>query len=97
MELDLKPELLADAAAVSLDVGERLAAVDLGLALAEQVEIGSVQDDDDRIHAAPPESRHREERSNAAIQDAAGRATFPGLLRLTLAMTATVRPRCNLL
>ena len=53
MKLDRKPEFLADAAAVRLDVGERLAAVDLRLALAEQVEIGTVQHDDDRVHAVP--------------------------------------------
>ena len=56
MELDRKPEFVADAAAVRLDVGKRLVAVDLGLALAEQIEIGAVQDHDDRIHALPPES-----------------------------------------
>ena len=54
MELDREPELLADAPAVRLDVGERLAAVDLRLALAEQVEIGSVQDNDDRVHGGSP-------------------------------------------
>ena len=52
MELDRKAEFLADAAAVRLDVGERLAAVNLRLALAEQVEIGTVQDNDDRVHRA---------------------------------------------
>src|ERR1700685_1128863 len=54
MELDRKPELLADAAAVRLDLGERLAAVNLRLTLAEQIEIGTVQDDDDRAHGASP-------------------------------------------
>src|SRR5579863_1498703 len=37
MELDLKPELSPDPPAVGFDLGERLAAVDLGLALAEQI------------------------------------------------------------
>ena len=53
MELDRKPELLADAATVRLDVGQRLAAVDLRLAFSQEVEIGAVQDNDDRIHALP--------------------------------------------
>ena len=48
MKLDRKPEFLADATAVRFDIGQRLAAVDLRLALAEQVEIGAVQDHDDR-------------------------------------------------
>ena len=43
MELDLEPELAADAAAIRLDLGERLAAIDFRLALPEQVEIGTVQ------------------------------------------------------
>ena len=54
MELDRKPEFLAGATAVHLDIGKRLTAVDLRLALAEQVEIGAVQDHDDRIHAISP-------------------------------------------
>ena len=54
MELDRKPELSPHPPAVGFDLGERLAAVDLGLALAEQIEIGSVQDDDDRAHGASP-------------------------------------------
>src|SRR5579872_6166886 len=54
MELDRKPEFFAEAATVRLDVGERLAAVDLRLALAEQIEIGAVQDNDDRMHAIFP-------------------------------------------
>ena len=53
LELDRKPEFLADAAAIRLDIGERLAAVDLRLALAEQIEIGAVEDNDDRVHAIP--------------------------------------------
>src|SRR5271165_1470775 len=53
MELDLEPELAADALAIGLDLGERLAAVNVRLALAEQVEIGTVQDADDRAHADP--------------------------------------------
>ena len=39
VELDRKPEFAADPAAVRFDIGQRLAAVDLRLALAEQVEI----------------------------------------------------------
>src|ERR1700722_7910916 len=54
MKLDRKPKLAANTAAVRLDVGQRLAAIDLRLALAEQVEIGPVQDHDDRTHALPP-------------------------------------------
>src|SRR5271169_5673880 len=37
MELDRKPEFCADATAVRFDIGQRLAAVNLRLALAEQV------------------------------------------------------------
>src|SRR5258708_11787072 len=62
MKLNRKPKLAADAAAVRFDVGERFAAIDLRLALAEQIEIWTVQDDDDRIHLIPPESRRCEER-----------------------------------
>ena len=51
MELDLEPELAADAAAIRLDLGERLTAINFRLALPEQVEIGTVQDSDDRVHA----------------------------------------------
>jgi hypothetical protein len=42
MKLDRKPKLTADTAAVRVDVGQRLAAVDLRLALAEQIEIRTV-------------------------------------------------------
>ena len=54
MKLDRKPKFAADAAAVRFDVGQRLAAVDLRLALAEQIEIGAVQDNDDRSSRALP-------------------------------------------
>ena len=43
MELDLEPELAANAAASRFDVGERLAAIDFRLTFPEQVEIGTVQ------------------------------------------------------
>src|SRR5277367_487710 len=81
MKLDRKPKLTADTAAVRFDVGQRLAAIDLRLAHAEQVEIRAVQDHDDRTHALPPTSRHREERSDVAIQRAVERPITPGLLR----------------
>src|SRR5271154_246606 len=54
MKFDRKPQFFADAAAVRFDLGQRLAAVDLRLALAEQIEIRAVQDNDDRAHALPP-------------------------------------------
>src|SRR3984957_631960 len=57
MKLDRKPKLTADTAAVRFDVGQRLAAVDLRLALAGQIEIRAVQDNDDRIHAISPPLR----------------------------------------
>ena len=44
------PSSRAERAAVRLDVGQRLAPVDFRLALAEQVEVGPVQDDDDAAH-----------------------------------------------
>jgi hypothetical protein len=47
VEADLEPDLGPEPPAVGLDVGERLAPVDLGLALAEQVQVRSVQDIDD--------------------------------------------------
>src|ERR1700693_515806 len=58
MKLDRKPKLAADPAAVRFDVSQRLAAVDLRLALAEKIEIGTVQDNDDRIHAISPALAH---------------------------------------
>ena len=57
-ELDLEPELGPYAAAVRLDVGQRLAAVNLRLALAEQIEIGAVQDGDDGLTAILPSIMH---------------------------------------
>jgi hypothetical protein len=54
MELDRELELGAHAPAFGLHVRQGLAAVDLRLALAEQVEIGPVQDDDDSAHALDP-------------------------------------------
>src|SRR5277367_2056664 len=77
MELDLKPELLADAAAVRLDVGQRLAAVDLRLALAEQIEIGSVQDNNDRAHRASPQWRRG--RRFACVSTTGGRPAHAAL------------------
>src|ERR1700722_17282628 len=58
MKLDRKPKFAANAAAVRLDVGQGLPAVDLRLPLAEQIEIGAVQDNDDRIHAISPALAH---------------------------------------
>ena len=45
-EVDLEPERLAGLPAVLLDVVERLAAIDPGLALAEHIEVGTVEDED---------------------------------------------------
>ena len=45
------PSSAATRRALRLDVGERLAPVDLRLALAEQVEVGAVQHIDGRVHA----------------------------------------------
>ena len=55
MKLDREAECFAYGPAFCLDVGERLAAIKLRLALAEQIEIGAVQDHDDRTHALPPQ------------------------------------------
>ncbi len=44
-EIDREPELGAGRLAIRFDRGERLAAIDAGLALAERVEIGTVQDE----------------------------------------------------
>src|SRR5271154_4686695 len=63
MELDRKPELSPDPSAVRLDVGQRLAAVNLWLALAEQVEIGTVQDKHDRVQSASPQRRRMRPRA----------------------------------
>ena len=49
-ELDRQTELGCGAAAERLDVGERLAAVDLRLALAEQVEVRPVENGDGAAH-----------------------------------------------
>src|SRR6202021_131760 len=54
VKLDREPKFCSDAATIRFDIGKRLAAIDLGLALAEQIEIGTVQAHDDRIHALPP-------------------------------------------
>jgi hypothetical protein len=59
MKLNRKPEAAANAAAVRLHIGQRLAAVDLRLALAEQIEIGTVQDNDDGILSISPRARRR--------------------------------------
>ena len=44
-EIDLQPEPRAGLLAVGLDVGQRLAAIDARLALAEHIEVGTVQDE----------------------------------------------------
>src|SRR5262249_17720506 len=49
-EFDLQSQLSTRAPALSLYVGQRLASVDFGLALAEQVQVGAVQNIDDRVH-----------------------------------------------
>ena len=47
-EVELEAEFAGEPAAIRLDVGERVAAVDFGLALAEQVEVRPVENDDFR-------------------------------------------------
>ena len=47
-EVEVVPQLVGPLPAQCLHVGERLVAVDLGLALTEQVEVGPVEDHDDR-------------------------------------------------
>ena len=51
---DFEPELLPDTAAIGLDVREGFIAVDRGLALAEEVQVGTVQDVDDTAHWGVP-------------------------------------------
>ena len=69
-EIDRQPEPLARRGAVGLDVGKGLAAIDGRLALAEHVEIWSVEDKDRDRH--PP--------NNAAAQaPGKGRAKIASL------------------
>src|SRR5690606_13416541 len=49
-EVDVEPQPGARLAAVGGDVVERRAAIDAGLALAEHVEVGAVEDEDDVGH-----------------------------------------------
>src|ERR1700730_17557247 len=51
----LKSELGGELPAVSLDIGKGFVTVDVGLALAEQVEVGSVQHVDDTTHGWLPD------------------------------------------
>ena len=53
---DLVAEFGSDTRTGRLDIGERLVPIDLGLALAEQIEIGAVQNID-QAHPALPCSR----------------------------------------
>ena len=53
-EAEGEAELGGQRGAVALDVGEGLVAVDLRLALAEEVEVRSVEDIDELGHVAPP-------------------------------------------
>src|SRR4051812_28188455 len=50
METQLELQLVRQFAAVTLDIGQGLVAVDLRLALAEQVEVGTVQEIDETAH-----------------------------------------------
>ena len=50
VESDLEAEFARHRPAVALDVGQRLVAVDVRLALAEQVEVRTVQDVDEAAH-----------------------------------------------
>jgi hypothetical protein len=50
VEAQLKPVVTGDLAAVRLDIGEGFMPVDVRLALAEQIEIGTVQDVDKAVH-----------------------------------------------
>ena len=54
MELDLEPELGPDPPAIRFDLGQRLAAVNLRLAFSQEIEIGTVQDGDDRAQGRFP-------------------------------------------
>src|SRR6516165_8497452 len=50
VEFDLQSELSGRVPALGLYVGQRLVSVDFGLAFAEQVQVGAVQNIDDRVH-----------------------------------------------
>src|SRR4051794_3815980 len=50
MKSDLKPEFSGNLAAIGLDIGKRFMTVDVGLALAKQIEIGAVQYVNDAAH-----------------------------------------------
>jgi hypothetical protein len=57
-EIDRLVALLSDAATFSLYIGERLVTVDLGLALAEQIQIGSVENvDNAAAHGDHPDRK----------------------------------------
>ena len=47
MEAQFEPELVRQGAAVPLHVGERFVAVDVRLPLAEQVQVGAVEDENE--------------------------------------------------
>src|SRR6516225_2117682 len=49
-EFDVQSQLSSRAPALGLYVGQRLISVDSGFALAEQVQVGPVQNIDDRVH-----------------------------------------------
>src|ERR1700745_234251 len=49
-EFDVQSQLSRRAPALGLYVGQRLVSVDFGFALAEQVQVGAVQNIDDRVH-----------------------------------------------
>src|SRR5271163_1905103 len=51
----LKSELGGELAAVSLNIGKRLVTVDVRLSLAEQIEVGTVQNVDDTTHGWLPD------------------------------------------
>src|SRR6516165_1727892 len=49
-EFDAESQLSGRVPALGLYVGQRLVSVDFGFALAEQVQVGAVQNIDDRVH-----------------------------------------------
>jgi hypothetical protein len=54
VEADFEFQLLRQGPAVALDTRERLMAVDMRLALAQKVQVRSVQDEDDAAHGGCP-------------------------------------------
>ena len=50
MKAELESELSGELAAIGLDIGKRFVAVDVRLALAEQIQVGAVQHVDDAAH-----------------------------------------------